>query len=142
MENIFRLIDISKNKEIQQEISKRKIGFFPGKFNPPHMGHLLTILKLSKKYNIIVGLTEDVPENAFPRHVILEILKELEEFGIKIIEIKGILIEKKDISDLPFFDVLLSGNPDVLKWANNMNIKFEYIERSCEITASQLRNGS
>lgn len=121
---------------------KKQIGFFPGKFNPPHMGHFLTIFKLSKKYKLIVGLTEDIPVNAFPRKLILKTLKELEEYGIKIVEVKGRLIDKTDITDLPKFDVLLSGNKSVLKWATKMNIKNKYVDRSSNITSKKIRNES
>jgi len=141
MENIFRLINISEYPELKKIIKNKKIGFFPGKFNPPHMGHFLTIMKLSKKYNIIVGLTEDTPKNSFPRKTILNTLNELKEYGIKTTEIKGRLIDKKNTLDLPTFDVLLSGNKLVLQWAKKMKIKYEFVKRSSEISAKQLRNG-
>jgi cytidyltransferase-like protein len=140
MENIFRLIDISNNKDLQRKINSRKIGFFPGKFNPPHMGHFLTIMKLAKKYNIIVGITEDRPINSFPKEIILDLLNQLKEYGIEIVEIKGRLIDKKDIFDLPYFDILLSGNPDVIDWAKKMKVDYKFVKRSGEVTASQLRN--
>ncbi|MFA5395060.1 MAG: hypothetical protein WC346_03485 [Methanogenium sp.] len=142
MENIFRWVDVSKYSKLKKQIDSRKIGFFPGKFNPPHMGHFLTIMRLSKKYNIIVGLTEDRPKNSFSKKVILKTLMELEEYGIKIIELKGKLVEKKDLSGLPKFDVLLSGNLEVIKWAKKMKIRHEFVKRSSEISARQIRNGT
>jgi hypothetical protein len=98
---------------------------------------------LSKKYKLIVGLTEDIPKNAFPRKVILKTLKELETLSnVRIVEIKGKLTDKKDSSDLPYFDILLSGNPNVIKWSKKMKIKCKFVERSSEISAKQLRNES
>jgi len=36
---------------------------FPGKFQPPHLGHIITIMRLRKDYNkIIIGITDDKPE--------------------------------------------------------------------------------
>jgi hypothetical protein len=40
------------------------------------------------------------------------------------------LSKKKDLKGLPNFDVLLSGNVDVLNWAKKFNINAEYIARS------------
>jgi len=44
--------------------------------------------------------------------------------------IKGVLTEKKNLDGLPEFDTLLSGNDNVLTWAENNGIKASYIHRS------------
>ena len=39
------------------------IALFPGKFQPPHLGHITTLMKLYPKYDkIIIGITQDKPE--------------------------------------------------------------------------------
>ena len=36
------------------------IAFFPGKFVPPHLGHIITIMSIYEKYDkVIVGITDE-----------------------------------------------------------------------------------
>jgi hypothetical protein len=44
--------------------------------------------------------------------------------------IKGVLINKTDLSDLPKFDVLLSWNQDVIEWATRFGVRNKYVDRS------------
>jgi cytidyltransferase-like protein len=123
------------NRHISLMDQYRQIAFFPGKFHPPHLGHIQTIQKISSKYKkVIVGVTGHMPEKdsvTTPDQIYLL----LSSFfaGIKNIEVvylKGTLVEKEDLSDLPQFDVLVSGNADVLAWAESRGVVSEYIERS------------
>jgi len=112
----------------------RETVFFPGKFHPPHIGQIQTILKLIPKYKkVIVGVSEHMPDDAITTPTeILNALKDLfKPFNnVEVCIIKGILVEKKDTEGLPYFDVLLSGNPDVLDWAKKLNVRCDYIDRS------------
>jgi cytidyltransferase-like protein len=110
------------------------IVFFPGKFHPPHLGHLKTILDLSKKYDkVIVGVSEHLPDDPITTvNKIIEVLNLMfENFdNIEVCRIKGTLIKKKNTKGLPEFDMLLSGNMDVLEWANNLKIDHLFIKRA------------
>lgn len=110
------------------------IAFFPGKFHPPHLGHLKTILDLTKKYDkVIVGISEHLPKNPVTTvNRIIEILEQIfENFdNIEVCKIKGTLIKKKNKKGLPKFDILLSGNIDVLEWATKMKIPHRFIKRA------------
>lgn len=112
----------------------RKIAFFPGKFHPPHVGHILTILNILPKYSkLIIGVSEDCPEDRVTS--VNEIMDTLNLFfksfdNVEICLVKGILVEKTNLDGLPDFDVLLSGNPKVLSWAEKHNVKAEFISRS------------
>lgn len=112
----------------------RKIGFFPGKFHPPHVGHILTMLKILPKYKkLIIGVTEDIPNKKVIN--ISGIISTLNLFfsefdNVEIIPIKGVLIERETLVGLPKFDVLLSGNDDVLVWAKNRGVEGRYVSRS------------
>ena len=111
-----------------------QIAFFPGKFHPPHIGHIKNILKLIPKYSkLIVGVSGDVPKDAITTvDVIYETLKELfVPFPtVEVIKFSGILVKKLNLDGLPKFDVLLSGNPEVLSWAKRVNVASEFLPRA------------
>jgi cytidyltransferase-like protein len=112
----------------------RKVAFFPGKFHPPHLGHIQTINKIAADYRkVIVGVTGHTPESAVTTPE--QIYRLLEAFfknteDIEVVFLEGTLVEKKNTDDLPDFDVLLSGNYDVIKWAKDHNLVAEFIDRS------------
>ena len=110
------------------------IAFFPGKFHPPHLGHLKTILDLTKKYDkIIVGISEHIPNKTITTvdNIIIILQSLFENFdNIEVFRIKGTLIKRKSCRGIPKFDILLSGNIDVLEWALNLNIPHHFIQRS------------
>jgi len=112
-----------------------KTVFFPGKFHPPHLGQIQTILNIMSKYQkVIVGVSEHKPEGGqimTPQEIITSLKDLFKHFdGVDVCLIKGVLVEKTDLSGLPQFDLLLSGNPDVLSWAEKLNLNAEYVPRS------------
>lgn len=122
------------SNKFRRYFNKPKIAFFPGKFHPPHLGHLKTLIDLSDNYDkLIIGVSEHIPTNAVTDvDNIISILKSLFKNydNVEIIKIKGVLVEKSDISDLPKFDILISGNEDVLLWAKKLKIPNKFVERS------------
>lgn len=112
----------------------RKIAFFPGKFHPPHIGHILTILNILPKYSkLIIGVSEDSPKKKVTN--VNDIITTLSLFfksfdNVEICLIRGVLTEKTSLDGLPDFDVLVSGNRKVLKWAEKHDVKAEYVSRS------------
>lgn len=143
------LAELNETKRyIQEQIvlikETKEVAFFPGKFHPPHLGHLKTILKIMPAYNkVIVGISGDIPDD--PMITQDEVFSTLEEFfdryeNIEIQMFSGRLIDKTDISGLPVFDVIISGNPAVLAWANSINIKNQHVDRSLgELSSSYIR---
>ena len=124
---------LSKQIELMDQL--REIVFFPGKFHPPHIGHIQTILHILPKYRkVIIGVTEDKPPDTLvtDTNSIVTALKSLliPFENVEVHKIKGILTNKKSIEGLPSFDVLLSGNKDVLSWADNIGINSRYVPRS------------
>lgn len=113
----------------------RKVAFFPGKFHPPHIGHIQTILNILPEYRkVIIGVSEDMPKNIIVSEPdkIIDVLRSffIDFENIEVCKIRGVLTENKDLKGLPNFDVLLSGNPKVVSWAKRMNVNVEYIPRS------------
>ena len=108
------------------------IAFFPGKFQPVHLGHIVTLMKIYDKYDkIIIGITEDKPEviSQEERKIIFQsVLKYLPKF--EIVLIKGTIVNSISLEHLPNFDVCLTGNPQVIEKLNEFGLKTEMIERS------------
>lgn len=107
---------------------------FPGKFNPPHLGHAVTIMALSKLYDVTVVVTTDKPENApfTPAEIALEIAR----LGVDVEVFDGTLTsQKKNPFDKPIF----SGNPKVIEWAEKVGAEAHFIPRSGIISGTRIR---
>lgn len=106
------------------------IAFFPGKFQPPHIGHISTISKLLLEYDkIIIGISEDEPHIVSYKDIVSLFHSIFIHVGSRVLyeEIKGKLTDKdRGELFLPYFDVLVSGNRDVVKWGkkNKFNTRF------------------
>jgi len=121
--------------QIDRMDKTRATAFFPGKFHPPHIGHIQTILNLLPKYRkVIIGVSEDIPTDKVitnPLDVVITLKAFFSTFdNVEVCLVKGILTFKEDTNDLPEFDVLLSGNQAVLDWAEKMGVKSEHVHRS------------
>jgi nicotinamide mononucleotide adenylyltransferase len=122
-------------KQIAFMDSSREVAFFPGKFHPPHMGQIQTILKLIPKYReVIIGVSEDLPSTnviTTPEEIMSTLTALFEPFdNVRVEKFSGVLVKKKDTTGLPEFDVLISGNPEVLAWAAKNGVKHKLIHRS------------
>ena len=112
----------------------KPIAFFPGKFHPPHIGHIRTILGLLPHYKrLIVGVSEHCPEKAILtpdeiQQTLTYFFKDVD--NVDICRIKGVLVQKKTCGGLPNFDILLSGNEEVLEWAEKMEVNSKFVSRS------------
>lgn len=129
---------IETKKYLKKQISMIEhtlpIGFFPGKFHPPHLGHLKTILNIAPRYKkLIIGISGDTPEDPMlTQNDIFDILESIfsKNKNIELHTFQGRLIDMKDISSLPKFDTIISGNPEVIEWAKTHGLKYTFEERS------------
>ena len=133
------LSEVSQTKEyLTEQIlllkNSMKVAFFPGKFHPPHIGHILTILNILPKYKkLIIGISGDTPDDKITtpddiKETLGMFFKNFENLELCII--RGVLIYKENLEGLPKFDILLSGNPDVLEWAKTQGVQTKLIPRS------------
>jgi len=95
---------------------KKKTAVFIGKFQPPHLGHIITINRILKKFDkVIVGITYNKIDNLDP-HKIKKILEEVFQTNenVSVVLING-SVEGGDakLNHLNF-DVALSGNNKVV----------------------------
>jgi len=134
------------------ENNNYKTGVFSGRFCPPHIGHLLTILNLCKHYGKIVVVILDYPEReTCSAEKARQIFNNL--FNIIFPEISlskiDVIINSIHFGKITFseYDLLLrnigacynhtvylSGNEEVLKHMNHEQIPYERVERSEEET--------
>ena len=117
-------------KEMKEE--RRGVALFPGKFQPPHLGHIMTLMQLYPKYDqIIIGITEDGPNVMTPlerKKIFEKALEHLPKF--KVVLIKGVLSEAKSLNHLPEFDVCLSGNDKVINRIKSLGKEAKFLPRS------------
>jgi nicotinamide mononucleotide adenylyltransferase len=108
------------------------IALFPGKFQPPHVGHIITVVRIYDEYKkIIVGVTEDGPI-VMAQNDRVEMLRELFKYmdKVSVIPLSGVLSEYEDSSLLPMFDICLSGNQKVVEKIRSFGMMAEHIDRS------------
>lgn len=105
---------------------------FLGKFQPPHLGHIRTILKVSKEYeSVIVGITMGEPQAvAFNevKNILDEVLSPIPNVVVKLIS--GTI--ENGTSDLSAydFDVVVSGNQKVLDILKRRGYKTRFQART------------
>jgi nicotinamide mononucleotide adenylyltransferase len=115
---------------------------FIGKFQPPHIGHILTIRKLLLEYkSVIIAVTEGKP-NLISYEMVSSIFKNvLAEQEVSFQKIKGAVDEGTAVLDFDF-DVICSGNPEVLSLLKDKGYKTRFIERTSDnyFTGTSIRN--
>lgn len=110
--------------------------FFPGKFQPPHVGHFVTVGKIYDKYDkIIIGITEDVPKECDfsmdqkeRKRIFDEVFRHMPK--VEVVMIKGIIETSEKGENLPKFDICLTGNEKVIKKIRSFGMKAEFLPRS------------
>jgi len=107
----------------------KKTAFFPGKFQPPHIGHVLTISKILKKYNVIIGISPDGP-NIISQNEVINIFKTIFENRVEYFIFDNVLSNYKDVNIFPYFDIILTGNIEIINWAKKLKLPVEKIPRS------------
>lgn len=106
--------------------------FFPGKFQPVHLGHVLTLMSFYETYDkIIIGVTEDGPDVLTQdeiKDVFEKVFKYLPKF--EVVLINGTITNSNNLDHLPKFDLCLTGNKDVIRTLRNLGLNVEFMDRS------------
>lgn len=116
---------------------------FSGRFDPFHLGHLVTIAGLAQRFDKVIVVILDFPEAQYP----LCYRKQAAEEVIKSIKGNIEVVVNKDhfaeISKDALFnfkaDVYASGNLEVLKHIESLGFKTLYVERSYEYSGTEIR---
>jgi len=138
-DEVIRYLEEQRNvkKYLEDQIEEMKkirkgVAFFPGKFQPPHLGHIMSLMQLYPEYDkIIVGITEDGPNvlSQEERKTIFEkAFEHLPKF--EVVLIKGVLTEMNSLKDLPEFDICISGNKKVIEKIRGLGKETKFFHRT------------
>lgn len=124
-----------------------EIAIFPARCQPPHMGHVMTLLREIPKYKkIYVHISDYTFEGKKPMLIpVKEVMRRLKTIfryfpKIEIICGKGFL-ERTRFDDLPKFDVVITGDQAVLRRMKLYNIKGRFIRRTRGYSGAIYRRG-
>jgi len=131
-------------------LPKNRIAIFPGRFQPPHLGHIMTLMRIYGDYDqIIVTVSENIYDGRktqiIPAGEVTKILEEVFQYlpKIRILYIGRGLLERENYEGLPQFDVLVSGNPIQIAQAKELGKATRFHPRSkignLEISGTLLR---
>jgi cytidyltransferase-like protein len=117
---------------------------FLGKFQPPHLGHIRTIMKVAKEYtSVIVGITKGTP-CIMEYEEIKKIFEELfsSYHQIEVVLIDGTIEDNTANLSQYDFDIVISGNYKVIETLKNKGFKTKYQERTDGIgySGSEIRS--
>jgi len=131
-------------------LPKNRIAIFPGRFQPPHLGHVLTLMRMYPLYSEIIiavttytygGTKKHVMRQSEVKKILKKVFKHLPKYNVIIIG-KG-FIERDNYNDLPKFDVVVTGNMQIINKLEKLKIKTRYQPRSkigkLEINGQMLR---
>lgn len=123
---------------------KNKTAVFFGKFQPPHLGHIITINRILRNFNkLIVGITSDNKIGQDPnqiKKVFEEAFQDYKKISFEII--KGSIEEGTASIDHLDFDTVVSGNKKIISILNAMGHCTVFQPRSVGIgfNSSEIRS--
>ena len=91
---------------------------------PPHIGHVLTIVRLYEEYDSIILYVVPYPHPYYSKedfilhpNKVISIFKEIFKYmpKVRVILSKGSLRDRTSFDDLPQFDVIVTGNKELIK---------------------------
>jgi len=114
------------------------IAIFPVRANPPHLGHIITLLSIKDDYDKIIIAVSDNTYNGkkpqiIPKEEVAYILNEVfKHFPDKyeIVFSEERFVTRKYFNDLPEFDIVVSGNEKCCDNMKKQGIKVRFLERT------------
>lgn len=124
---------------------------FPIRGQPPHIGHILTLMKLYPLYDeIIIAVTSNTYGGKKPQVIPpLEVVKVLEEVFKHLPKYRVVFADegfsvRTSFDDLPHFDVIVGGDSGVVSNTRKFGIKNAVVPRSTicglKISSTLIRN--
>jgi hypothetical protein len=124
-----------------KQIEEKKIVLFSGRLDPVTPGHIITILRLKRKYGmvkvVILGNCERRWPAQFSKQVLDEVFLDDPSVDISINEIHFGEITQEEILKFMHFDLYAAGNITVLKHVENLKVcPVIFTDRAYEYNAS------
>ena len=116
---------------------------FSGRFDPPHISHIDTIMALGQTYQKVLIVILDHDSQMYPVQYRAKTIRSLldrakGEYEVVINQTHFGEITPAEL-DAYEFDVYGSGNMECLKHIGNMGYEIEYVQRSGETSATDAR---
>jgi len=114
---------------------------FSGRFDPPHLGHIMTLQRLALEYDKVIVCILDYPQQFYPIKDRLETMATalsgcLGTFVVVTNSVNFENITKEDVDTLPAFDVYGSGNTICYLRMNALGYKVVPVNRTPGYKAS------
>jgi nicotinamide mononucleotide adenylyltransferase len=117
---------------------------FSGRFDPPHAGHVVTIVRLAKRFARVLVVILDDGKAAWPlsyrRDVLTEAMSLARNVLITSNRVHFAQVTREALGEWQF-DVYAAGNPDVLRHIEALGIPCIYTERAYDFSATAYRLG-
>ena len=133
-----------KNSDCPEyNMSLKKLGsiaLFPARMNPPHVGHIMTLLEQLRHYSKIYICLYDDGDRVISIQKTVDMLRTLFiKYNIEVrIEKTGFRF-RNYFGDLPAFGVVISGNSEVIKNCEQYGIPAHKIERFPNYEGTKIR---
>jgi len=144
MEEVRQTKNYLKSQILMMQENAKPVAFFPGKFQPVHMGHITSLMRIFDDYDkIIICITSDSPNMLSYDERKKSFQSVLSKFiKIEYFFLETALVNIEDINILPTFDVCVSGNESVIDFMESNNFKTRLLGRSQGVgySGTQLRS--
>lgn len=118
---------------------------FSGRFDPPHIGHVITVARLASQFRRVLVYVLDYPEREYSMAYSLSVLREACAHMARVdICANSHHFGKISADDLRRyrFDVYASGNDSCLKHIAGLGKKTLFVERAAGVSATATRLGA
>ena len=124
---------------------KSKIALISGKFDNVHPGHVVTILRLTARFDKVVVVVLNYPDQVFPIENRVQVFKDIFEHCNVNVDVMSNnehfgFIKKEEVERLPKFDVYIAAeNYAVLEHMQKLGYTVENVPRYPGYTATDSR---
>jgi nicotinamide mononucleotide adenylyltransferase len=118
---------------------------FSGRFDPPNLGHIMTLQRLAQEYAKVIVCILDYPQQFQPIKERLEIMEStlyccIGNYEIMVNNVHFGVINKEDIEPLPDFDVYGSGNAVCEAHMTKLGYKVVDVRRTPGYASTDIRD--
>lgn len=125
-------------------MENKKIGLYSGRFDPPHLGHVITTLRCLESYDMLKIVVLDYDTRQYSADYAKQVLSESltlsnKNFEIYINTVHFGKITKEEILQFAPFTHYLAGNSPVLAHVGSLGIPVRWVDRAYHYSAEDQR---